>query len=143
MSEHLIIQKYREYNLFGAFIEMDFAFDQNGDLSYIMPISEKHLATPVTAHGGAIAAMMDGLMGVKGLSLVAHEMKVLSTVEFKISYFMPVRLGDILQGKAYVLKQGKKIIFLEGEIFNQNNELVAKGSGTFNTYDAFKAKMDF
>jgi uncharacterized protein (TIGR00369 family) len=138
MSEHLILQKYRASNLFGANLNMDFAFDENDEVIYTMEISDNHLATPITAHGGAIAGMMDALLGVKGLSLVADEMKVVSTIEFKISYFHPAYKGDVLTGKASVLKRGQRILFIEGEIVNQKNELIAKGSGTFNAYDAIK-----
>ncbi len=88
-----------------------------------------------------IAAMMDGVIGVAALSLVASEGRLVSTVEYKINYFKPVNLGDILLGKGKVDNIGQRIIHSSGEIYNQNNEVVAKAMGTFNAYPIEKSDV--
>jgi len=50
-------------------------------------------------------------------------------------------LGDILFGKGRVDHQGKRIIHTSGEIYNQNNEIVAKAMGTFNAYPIEKSDI--
>ena len=51
-----------------------------GSISYEMKVLPKHLATPTTIHGGMVAAMMDGVIGVAGLSAVAQEGKLVCSV---------------------------------------------------------------
>jgi uncharacterized protein (TIGR00369 family) len=92
------------------------------------------LATQHAAHGGALAAFMDAILGVASLSAVADEGKLLAVIEFKINYLKPALLGDSLIGKGKVLQKGKRILITEAEIFNQKNELIAKSIGKFTSY---------
>ncbi|HEY1039005.1 MAG TPA: PaaI family thioesterase [Bacteroidia bacterium] len=136
-----LIEKYSRYNHFGRLLGMELTEIAQGKISYRLTVTEQHLATPNAAHGGLIAALMDGMLGVASLSLVANENKVVSTVEYKTSFYSPALLGDVLEGKAWVDKPGKRILFTMGEIIaiNRNNIVIAKGNGTFNAYPAEKA----
>jgi uncharacterized protein (TIGR00369 family) len=134
-----IVQGYIKSNHFGVLLDMDFEIIGPGEVAYSMTISKKHLATPVAAHGGSISALMDGTMGVAALSKVFLDGKVVSTVEMKISFVSPAFLDDVLTGSANILKSGKRILFAEGKIVNQKNQLVAAATATFNAYPAKKA----
>jgi len=140
-NEKSILEKYDQLNHFGKLLGMDYTEVSAGKITYRLTIPEKHLATPNAAHGGVIAALMDGMLGVAALSAVAHDNKVVSTIEYKTSFFSPALLGDMLEGKAWVEKAGKRILFSTGEIVatNRNNVIIAKGMGTFNAYPAEKA----
>ena len=139
LNKHPLVQLYIDHNNFGRVLEMDFSIKSPGVVSYSMPISSLHLATPFAAHGGAISALMDATMGVCALSRVIEENMVVSTLELKISFIKPAFEKDVLCACADVIKKGKRLIFVEGKIYNQNNELVAMGTGTFNAYPAEKA----
>jgi uncharacterized protein (TIGR00369 family) len=130
-----MIEKYRQMNHFGRHMSMDFHITEPGNVEYAMVVDEQHMATLNAAHGGAIAGMMDGILGVAALSAVAEDGKLVATIEFKISFFAPAGLNDILIGNGKVLKKGKKIVFTEGEIRNQEDVLIAKASGTFSSYE--------
>jgi len=138
---NIIVGKYTETNNFGRLLGMDFKVVEPGIIEYRMKIEEKHLATPRAAHGGAIAALMDALLGLAALSVVAADGKAVSTVEFKINYFSPIYFNDELLGTAQVEKKGSRIIFTAGKIMavNRNSEVVATGTGTFNAYPVEKA----
>ena len=110
-------------------------------ISYEMKVLPKHLATPTAIHGGMLAAMMDAVMGVASLSAVALDNKLVSTVEFKISYLNPALLGDLLTGNGIVDKKGNRIIYASGEILNQENKIIAKAMGTFNAYPIEKSDL--
>ncbi|MFB0925757.1 MAG: PaaI family thioesterase, partial [Vicingaceae bacterium] len=112
-----------------------------GKISYEMKVLPKHLATPTAIHGGMLAAMMDAVMGVASLSAVALDNKLVSTVEFKISYLNPALLGDLLTGNGIVDKKGNRIIYASGEILNQENKIIAKAMGTFNAYPIEKSDL--
>ena len=104
-----------------------------------MLITKSHLATPIAAHGGSIAALIDASMGVCALSEVILDNKVVSTIELKMSFIAPAVLGDTMMAKANIVKSGKRLLIVEGEIRNQNDKLIAIASGTFNAYPSDKA----
>ena len=134
-----IILAYKKGNNFGRLIEMEFELFNPGELEYKIKITEVHLATPYAAHGGVVSALMDSVLGISALSRVCTDDKIVSTVEMKLNFLAPVRLGDQLTGTAIVLSKGNRIVVTEAEIKNQNGLLVAKGMGTFNAYPKEKA----
>lgn len=136
--ENQVLDAYRNGNRFGEHLGMDFKIIDRGKVHYNLTISETHLATPSAAHGGVIAAFMDAILGVGALSASSTHGNVVSTVEFKISYLKPALLNDTLIGKSRLLKEGKSLIFMDAEVWNQRDELVATGSGTFNQYSVQK-----
>lgn len=137
-----IIDLYQQVNQFGKENQLKLTLIEPGKITYEMKVLPKHLATPTAIHGGMLAAMMDAILGVASLSAVAKENKLVSTVEFKISYFNPAFLGDILTGNGSVDKKGNRIIFAAGEIINQNNQMIAKATGTFNAYPIEKSDLN-
>jgi len=136
-----LLEIYEQVNKFGSENGLKLTIIKPGEITYEMKVLEKHLATPTTIHGGMIAAMMDGVIGVAALTLVAPDGKLVSTVEYKINYFKPAYLGDILTGYGRVDHKGKRIIHSSGEIYNQKNEMVAKAMGTFNSYPFEKSDI--
>lgn len=139
--ENNLIEKYIAYNHFGKLIGMDFNIIREGYVEYNVIINKNHLATPKSVHGGVIAALIDGALGVAGLSKVAKENKVVSTVEYKTNFMNPARLSDELKAIAIVEQQGKRLLIISCDVFatNRNNIIIAKALGTFNAYDAAKA----
>jgi len=138
LKNHPIVKGYNANNHFGPLLEMVFELSAAGKVEYTMTILDKHLATPMAAHGGAVCAMMDATMGVCALSEVILDDKVVSTIEMKISFVSPAKLGDVLKGTANTIKKGNRLIFVEGQIHNQEGRLIAMASGTFNAYPSSK-----
>ncbi len=135
---HPIIQGYISWNQFGILLGMDFEIPEKGSVEYRIKVEEKHLATPRAAHGGVQAALMDATLGVAALSNVCEEDRVVSTVTLTINYLRPAFLGDEMIATAKVLKQGKNLLFVNGEIVNQNGVLLATASATMNAYPVEK-----
>lgn len=138
-KKHPLVQGYLQANNFGKLLGMEFELQSPGHILYKMEVTNDHLATPTAAHGGAVSALMDATMGVCALSKVLSENKVVSTIELKISFISPASPGDLLTGKGNIVKDGRRILFVEGEIRNQKEELIAIATGTFNSYPAEKA----
>jgi len=128
-----IIKEYNENNLFGNWMEMDFDIKNPGEIEYHMEVKKHHQAVKNVAHGGSIAAMMDGVLGVAAFSAVSEEGKHVATVEFKINFLNPALVGDKLSGKGKVIRKGKKLLVVEGEIANENG-VIAIATGTFTSY---------
>ena len=128
-----IIDDYNENNLYGVWMGMDFNIQTPGEIEYFMEVKKHHQAVKNVAHGGSIAGMMDGVLGVAAFSAVQDVGEHVATVEFKINYLNPALVGDKLIGKGKVVRKGKKLLVVEGIISNENG-IVAIATGTFSTY---------
>jgi uncharacterized protein (TIGR00369 family) len=136
------IEIFKKINNYDAENGMDFEIHSPGVITYRMKIQDKHLSSPNTAHGAAIAGFMDCVLGLSALSLAFTENNLTSTVEFKINYIRPVKLGEELVGTGKVIHKGKSLIISSAEVrVSGSDDLVAVGQGTFNTYPF--AKKDF
>lgn len=133
-----IIEAYNETNEFGRLFNMTYEIVKPGEIVYKLKVTKELLATSKAMHGGALAGMMDAVVGVAALSAVSLKEKVVSTVEFKINYLKPALEGDFLKGFGKVVSEGNRIIVCKGEILNQNNEMVAIATATLNAYPASK-----
>lgn len=136
-----IIKIYNKNNHFGRFMDMSFEIIEPGIVHYYLPVKKDLLATPTAAHGGAIAGFMDAIVGVAALSSTAPDGKVVSTVEFKINYLRPALFEEEIKGVGTVLKKGKSILVVKGEIYNSKDELVATSLATLNSYPVEKSSF--
>lgn len=139
LNNNPIILQYVAGNQFGVLLGIDFVIIDKGKVTYQAQIEKKHLATPQAAHGGLLATLCDGALGIAALSEVVEVNKIVATVEMNIKYLRPVLLGDKLLAKAETIKSGNRLIFSEAKVYNQKNELIASASGTFNAYPKEKA----
>ena len=91
------------------------------------------------AHAGVIAGMADHTAGYAAFTLVPEGHRIL-TVEFKINYLRPAA-GETLECRAWVVKPGKQILFVEAEVYSiagTSRSLVAKSSYTMASVPAGK-----
>lgn len=136
------IDIFRSINQYDIDNNLEFEIHSPGSITYRMKIQEKHLSSPNTAHGASIAGFMDCVLGLSALSEAITKDNLTSTVEFKINYIRPVKLGEEIVGTGKVVHKGKSLIISSGEIrLKDSGELVAMGQGTFNTYPF--SKKDF
>lgn len=135
------VELFKSINKYDIDNGLSFEIHSPGSITYKMQVQEQHLSSPETAHGAAIAGMMDCTLGLSALSLAIQTDNLTSTVEFKINYIRPAKFGETLVGTGKVIHQGKSLIISSGEIRTEAGELVAMGQGTFNTYPF--AKKDF
>jgi acyl-CoA thioesterase len=140
-KENSIIEIYNEFNEFGKWLNLEYLIKSPGEINYSMKVEPYMLATKTAAHGGILAAFMDAIVGVASLSSVYQEGKVVSTIEFKINFLKAAFLNDTLLGKGKVIQKGNRIIVTQGEIFNQNGDLLCTCIATLNTYPFEKSDM--
>jgi uncharacterized protein (TIGR00369 family) len=77
--------------------------------------------------GGFLAAMLDDTMG-PALAATLGQGEFAPTLNLNVSFVRPAKVGSI-QGKGRVLKRGKEICFLAGELY-QDGELIASATAT-------------
>ncbi|WP_216830902.1 PaaI family thioesterase [Alkalihalobacterium elongatum] len=104
-------------------------FLDDGNFEVIIPI-QPLIENPLNmAHGGITATLLDTAMGSM-LNLKTPEKTACVTAELKVNYIQPGR-GKYLRCIATILHQGKQLCFSEAKVYNDENKLIASGSGTF------------
>lgn len=77
--------------------------------------------------GGFLAAMLDDTMG-PALSATLARGEFAPTLNLNVSFERAAKVGTV-QGKGRVLKRGKDVCFLTGELY-QEGELIASATAT-------------
>ncbi|MGA2465934.1 MAG: PaaI family thioesterase [Thermodesulfobacteriota bacterium] len=80
-------------------------------------------------HGGAIASLADSAVAMALISLVEPKDRI-TTIEFKINFFVPVSKGE-LKAHAKIIHKGSKTAVGDVEVINEGGELVAKVIATY------------
>jgi uncharacterized protein (TIGR00369 family) len=89
---------------------------------------DQHANPMGRVHGGVIAALADAAMGT-AYGRVLLEVEDFSTIELKVNFMRPVRLGR-LTASARIVQRGLRIGFLDCEIHDARGKLVATGTST-------------
>jgi uncharacterized protein (TIGR00369 family) len=139
----VLLAGYNRINAYGQANGMTLSAPAPGQAEYRMVIRPEHLSSPGVAHGGVLAGLMDAVLGAAALTLAFTTGELVSTVEFKLNFLQPVRLGDELRATAQVDHTGKSLLICSGTIYRQVPDetaetAVAQGLGTFNRYPAGK-----
>ena len=97
-------------------ITCTFEFDISQDFCHSIDIVQ----------GGFVTAMLDAAMS-HAVFICNQEILNVSSLEIKTSYLAPTRAGK-LRVEGWVIKQSYKTAFMEGRLYNQDNELTATAS---------------
>ncbi len=79
--------------------------------------------------GGVLAAFADSVLGA-ACAVFMDESDYPALAEMKISIMRPAPAGTTITGTGRVLKNGRRVIFVEAEITTEDGTLIAKASGT-------------
>ncbi|PIO74615.1 hypothetical protein TELCIR_03372 [Teladorsagia circumcincta] len=94
-----------------------------------MTVGPEHINAKGTLHGGQTASLTD-IVTARALGLTVRD-HPLASIEISVSYFLPVKLGDVVEITAYVLKLGRNVAFTEAEFRRRSDgKLTAKGRHT-------------
>ena len=103
-------------------------------------LADERFANPVgIVQGGFVAAFADSAMGAASVTFAASPSasgqpgrKVFSAnAEIKVSFLKPAKVGSTLTCTAYVISGGKRAAFIEAEITDEDDRLIAKASSTY------------
>lgn len=104
---------------FMAFINAKLLDVQPGYCEISIPFHENLTQQNGFFHAGIISTIADNTAGYACFSLMDEQSSIL-TVEFKINLLSPGN-GDLLIGKAHVLKKGKTLSICRSEVFTRKN----------------------
>ncbi|ADG97009.1 thioesterase superfamily protein [Segniliparus rotundus DSM 44985] len=80
-------------------------------------------------HGGLVCALLDSVCGCAAHTMLPAGVGYTS-IELKVSYVRPVRSGDELTAKGWLVKPGSRVSFAEGEVRNQDGKVVETASSS-------------
>ena len=143
MTPEELLTLYKKVSNFDRHMGMELssAKDKNGThiLSYKMKVKEEHLSSPDSCHGGALSAFMDAVLGVSVLCYAVSKDMLCSTVEFKMNFLGPAKMGDVIIGHNTIDFTGKSLVVSSAKLVNETTGAqIAKGMGTFNLYPTNK-----
>lgn len=80
-------------------------------------------------HGGPVFVMVDYSMGGASMSVLPPG-DICATTEIEISYLARVR-GGTLTADAHIIKQGRRVVYIESKATNDGERLAAAVTGSF------------
>jgi uncharacterized protein (TIGR00369 family) len=98
--------------------------------SRIQMLFKEELTHPYgIVHGGAIASLADSAVAMALISLVEQKDRI-TTIEFKINFFVPISKGE-LKAHAKIIHKGSKTAVGDVEVNNEEGKMVAKVIATY------------
>lgn len=103
--------------------------DEPDEVSFTWKVPPELCNSAGNLQGGVLAAFADAVLG--GLCATQIPDTVYPALaEMKISFLRPVPAGTTIVGTGRLLKAGKRLMFAEVEVTDEQDRLVAKVSGT-------------
>lgn len=95
-------------------------------------LADERFANPVgIVQGGFVAAFADSAMGAASVTFAKDRKVFSSNAEMKVSFLKPARIGSVLTATAYTVSGGNRAVFIECEVTDDAERLVAKASSTY------------
>ncbi|MBV9669684.1 MAG: PaaI family thioesterase [Acidobacteriales bacterium] len=100
----------------------------DGRATVILAAGPQHANPMGTLHGGILCDIADAAMGMAFASTLAPE-DSFTTVELKINFLRPIWQAQ-LRAEGTVVQRGRTIGYVECDITDEENRLVAKAAST-------------
>lgn len=100
------------------------------DGPYRLTPGEQHANRNGTVHGGVLATLLDSAMGAAAREELGDDAEV-ATAALSVTYLAPGKIGEELTVRTQVLKPGKTLMMLTGEVLGPDGTAVAHAVGTF------------
>ena len=102
---------------------------QDGIFVLELPITENHLHSAGKVHGGVYLMLLDTVMS-RALHNSVEGKRLGATVEIKTN-FLRSCAGGTIRAEGKLIHGGRRINYLESELYDDENNLLAKASGSF------------
>jgi uncharacterized protein (TIGR00369 family) len=100
----------------------------DGRATVILAAGSQHTNPMGTLHGGILCDIADAAMGMAFASTLTPE-ESFTTVELKINFFRPIWQAQ-LRAEGTVVQRGRTIGYVECDVIDEENRLVAKAAST-------------
>ncbi len=95
---------------------------------------ERHANHRRVVHGGVLTALADAVLGVTGASVG----EVVVTASFSMNFIRNIRMGETARMVSHVKHHGRTTMVIEGEMYDEENRLMATMLATMMNVDKFE-----
>jgi uncharacterized domain 1 len=131
--QDLVSKIFSHPDNFGQVLGYELVEVSEGHARTSLTIHEKHISPAGVAHGGVISAFVDFSMGAALFTMLQAGERC-STIEFKINYLSPVRLGEKIFCDGRVKFKGRSHAVIECHVFREEGKDISVALGTYNIY---------
>ncbi|MFB0831149.1 PaaI family thioesterase [Brevibacillus laterosporus] len=126
------IKQKRERNsaYLSGFLGLQGAFIDERTYQFEVPITPYMHNSLKIVHGGVTATLIDNTMGSLINKVMAKEGKAAVTSDLQIRYLRPGK-GQKLKSVAKLIHRGGLMAVMEGSVYDDQDRLIAHGTGTF------------
>lgn len=102
--------------------------EEPGSVTASIVIRDELMNSWGVAHGGVVMSLLDMTLGMSAKSLDPESIGA-ATIELKVN-FIAAAAGEI-SARGRAMRQGRSLVFAEGEVTSAAGAVLAKASGTF------------
>lgn len=114
---------------FNDLLGLEFVSSADGVYVLALRLKPEHLNLQGFVHGGVLCTMLDTAMSRAFLGDLPGQHRSGATLELKINFLKGVRNGT-LTATGRLVTETRRTAYVEGEIRDEDNSLVARSSGT-------------
>ena len=118
-----------ELNHFPKMVGIEIDDIEPGRAKLSLDVTEKHRQLQGIMHGGAIATLIDTAVAFAIVGASEPGAKF-TTIEMKVNYLSPIIEGRVV-ADARLIRDGKRIIVAECDVFDAAGKMAAKGLLTY------------
>ncbi len=93
-----------------------------------LPLNPLHFNSVGVVHGGVISTLVD--VAMSNLVDANNGVQTAVTIDLHTTFLKGAK-GEALTAKANIVKQGRTLMYADCQVFNDENEIVARSTGTF------------
>lgn len=101
-----------------------------GDIALDFTVREEMLNPMGTIHGGAMASILDEMMGMQ-LFIKSGENDAYFAMNIVVDFVKNAKFDEVLTAKPEVIRIGRSTANLRCTVYNQKGEIVAHGASNF------------
>jgi uncharacterized protein (TIGR00369 family) len=127
-----VMEKIREkfeLNHFPKLVGIEIDDIEPGRAKLSLEVTQKHRQLQGIMHGGAIATLIDTAVAFAIVGASEPSAKF-TTIELKVNYLSPIVEGRVI-ADARLIRDGKRIIVAECDVFDAAGKMAAKGLLTY------------
>ena len=98
-------------------------------------VERRHLNINQVVHGGVYATILDTAMGGAVVTLLKSD-EVTATTSLYIEFLRPAERGERLWARGEVVRRGRHLAFVEGNLYDHENRRLSQAHGTWYIWSA-------
>jgi acyl-coenzyme A thioesterase 13 len=99
---------------------------ERGTVTMRWVVREEAINAAGILHGGIQAAMLDEVMGTSVATLDLPSFHI--SIDLNVAFLGRAKLGDTVTGTGRVVREGRRVVYCEGELVDAEGRLMARAS---------------